>query len=67
MQKRIRSRKDPEPEEAEGTSQLLKTEKPREEGTGSRKEQERPRVKGGRGYKTAIEGRKTQRGGCRKP
>ena len=43
MQECIRSRKDPEPEEAEGTSQLLKTEKTREEGTGSYKEQEKPR------------------------
>ena len=64
MWKRIKSKKDPEPEEAEGTSQLLKTEKPREEGTGSRKEQERPRVKGSRGYKPAVEVRKTQSGGC---
>ena len=43
MQKRIRSKKDPEPEEAEGTSQPLKSEKPREEGAGVHKEQKRPR------------------------
>ena len=49
MQERIRSKKDPEARVAEGTSQLLKSEKPRGEGTGSRKEQERPRGKGGRG------------------
>ena len=45
MQKRIKSRKDPEARTAEGTSQPLKSEKPREEGAGSRKEQERPRVR----------------------
>ena len=63
MQKRIRSKKDPEPEEAEGTSQPLKSEKPREEGAGVHKEQERPRARRSRGYKPAIEDRKTQRGG----
>lgn len=64
MQEAIKSKKDPEAEEAEGTSQPLKTEKTREEGTGSRKEQERPRGRKSRGYRTAIEGRKTQSGGC---
>ncbi len=43
MQEAIKSRKDPEAEEAEGTSQLLKEEKPRGEGTEAHKEQERPR------------------------
>ena len=43
VRKRIRSKKNPEAEEAEGTSQPLKSEKPRVEGTGSRKEQKRPR------------------------
>ena len=43
MQKRIRSRKDPEAEEAEGTIQLLKSEGPRGEGAEAYKEQERPR------------------------
>ena len=43
MRRRIRSRKDPEAEEAEGTSQPLKAEKPREEGTEAYKEQEEPR------------------------
>ena len=65
MQKRIRSRKDPETRAIEGTSQLLKSERPRGEGTEAHKEQERPRAKGDRGYKPAIEVRKTQRGGCR--
>ena len=65
MQKRIKSKKDPEPEEAEGTRQLLKEEKPREEGEEAYKEQEKPRGRGSRGYKPAVEVRKTQRGGCR--
>ena len=43
MQKRIRSRKDPEARAAEGTSQLLKSERPRGEGAEAYKEQERPR------------------------
>ena len=43
MQKRIRNKKDPEPRAAEGTRQLLKSERPRGEGAGSYKEQERPR------------------------
>ena len=43
MQEAIKSRKDPEAEEAEGTSQLLKSEKPRGEGAEAYKEQERPR------------------------
>ena len=47
MQKRIRSRKDPESRAAEGTSQLLKSERPRVEGTEAYKEQEKPRDKGG--------------------
>ena len=46
---------------AEGTSQLLKSEKPREEGAEAYKEQEEPRGKGGRGYKPAIKVGKTQR------
>lgn len=64
MQEAIKSKKDPEAEEAEGTSQPLKSEKPRGEGAEAYKEQEEPRGKGGRGYRTAIEGRKTQSGGC---
>ena len=64
MRKRIRSRKNPEAEKAEGTGQPLKAEKPRVEGAEAYKEQEKPRVKGGRGYKPAIEDRKTQSGGC---
>ena len=47
MQKRIRSRKDPETRATEGTSQLLKSERPRVEGTEAYKEQEKPRAKGG--------------------
>ena len=43
VQKRIRSKKDPESEEAEGTSQPFKSEKPRGEGAETYKEQERPR------------------------
>ena len=43
MQKRIRNKKDPEPRAIEGTSQLLKSEKPRGEGAEAHKEQERPR------------------------
>ena len=43
MQEAIKSRKDPEEEEAEGTSQLLKSERPRGEGAEAYKEQERPR------------------------
>ena len=43
MQKRIRSKKDPETRAAEGTSQLLKSERPRGEGAEAYKEQERPR------------------------
>ena len=43
MQEAIKSRKDPELEEAEGTSQLLKSERPRGEGAEAYKEQERPR------------------------
>ena len=67
VQEAVKSKKDPEPRAAEGTSQPLKSEKPRGEGTGSRKEQEKPRGRRSRGYKTAIEVRKTQRGGYRKP
>ncbi len=43
MQEAIKSRKDPETRAAEGTSQLLKSERPRVEGTEAHKEQERPR------------------------
>ena len=43
MRKRIRSKKNPESREAGGTSQLLKTEKPRVEGAEAYKEQKRPR------------------------
>ena len=43
MQEAIKSRKDPEPRAIEGTSQLLKSEKPRGEGAEAYKEQERPR------------------------
>ena len=43
VQERIRSKKDPESREAVGTSQLLKTEKPRDEGAEAYKEQEKPR------------------------
>ena len=64
MQERIRSKKNPEARVAEGTSQLLKTEKPREEGAEAYKAQEEPRGRKSRGYRTAIEGRKTQSGGC---
>ena len=63
MQEAIKSKKDPEAEEAEGTSQPLKSEKPRDEGAGVHKEQEEPRARRSRGYKPAIESRKTQRGG----
>ena len=66
VQKRIMNKKDPEARAAEGTSQPLKAEKPREEGAGVHKEQERPRARRSRGYKPAIESRKTQRGGYRK-
>ena len=43
VQEAVKSRKDPEAEEAEGTSQPLKSEKPRDEGAGAYKEQKRPR------------------------
>lgn len=43
MQEAIKSRKDPEARAAEGTSQLLKSERPRGEGAEAYKEQERPR------------------------
>ena len=43
MQKRIRNKKDPETRATEGTSQLLKSERPRGEGAEAYKEQERPR------------------------
>ena len=43
MQEAVKNKKDPESEEAEGTSQLLKTEKPREEGAEAHKEQKEPR------------------------
>ena len=65
VQEAVKSKKDPEPRAVGGTRWPLKAEKPRVEGTGSYKEQEKPRGKGGRGYKPAIEVRKTQRGGCR--
>ena len=61
MQEAIKSKKDPEAEEAEGTSQPLKSEKPREEGAEAYKAQEEPRGRKSRGYKPAIEDRKTQR------
>ena len=61
MQKRIRRKKDPEAEKAEGTGQPLKSEKPRGEGAEAYKAQEEPRGRGSRGYKPAVEVRKTQR------
>ena len=61
MRKRIRSKKNPEAEKAEGTGQPLKAEKPRVEGAGAYKEQEKPRARRSRGYKPAIKVGKTQR------
>lgn len=43
VQERIRRRKNPEAEKAEGTGQPLKAEKPRVEGAEAYKEQKRPR------------------------
>ena len=43
MQEAIKSKKDPEARAAEGTSQPLKSEKPRDEGAEAYKEQEKPR------------------------
>ena len=51
MWKRIKSKKDPEPEEAGGTRQLLKEEKPRGEGAETYKGQEKPREEGEEAYK----------------
>ena len=65
LQEAVKSKKDPEPRAVGGTRWPLKAEKPRVEGKRSRKEQEKPRGRRSRGYKTAIEGRKTQRRGCR--
>ena len=45
MQKRIRSRKNPEAEKAEGTGQPLKSEKSRVEGAEAYKAQEEPRAR----------------------
>ena len=51
MQEVIRSRKNPEAEEAGGTRQLLKEEKPRGEGAETYKGQEKPREEGTGSYK----------------
>ena len=51
MQKRIRNKKDPETRATEGTSQLLKSERPRGEGTSQLLKSERPRGEGAEAYK----------------
>ncbi len=64
MQKRIRSRKNPEAEKAEGTGQPLKAEKPREEGAEAYKAQEEPRARESWGYKKPLKAEKPREEGA---